>query len=339
MNRHGTVVVSDIRREARVASPFDNALLVFAVLGTGVTAASLFGRAGWLLELMTHFRFQMAAAALLLFALALVRRRIAAAALAALAAGMNGVPLAPYLLVADTVAEAASPGLRVMAANVSYRNFDYAALLDQIRETDPDVVGLVEVDQEWLDGLSALETEFAWRLAYPLEGPRGLALFSKLPFEELPHSPYMEDGVQASLAVELEAGQTPVTLVLAHVSAPVTPAEARLRNRQLTQIAGFLDAGGRGHRILLGDLNITPWSPFYADLAAATSLTNAARGFGYHPTWPAGFNVLKIPIDHCLVSDGLQVVSFRTGSDFGSDHLPIVVELAMRADADHAGDP
>jgi endonuclease/exonuclease/phosphatase (EEP) superfamily protein YafD len=64
-------------------------------------------------------------------------------------------------------------------------------------------------------------------------------------------------------------------------------------------------------------------------LEAEAGLKNAARARGYWPTWPTGFNVVKIPIDHCLVSDGLRVQLFRTGSDIGSDHLPIIVDVSI----------
>ena len=38
---------------------------------------------------------------------------------------------------------------------------------------------------------------------------------------------------------------------------------------------------------------------------------------------------LGIPIDQCLVSRGIQVANVRTGNDVGSDHLPLIVDLAI----------
>jgi endonuclease/exonuclease/phosphatase (EEP) superfamily protein YafD len=40
--------------------------------------------------------------------------------------------------------------------------------------------------------------------------------------------------------------------------------------------------------------------------------------------------VLRIPIDHCLVSSELVVLEHTVGPDIGSDHYPLLVTLAVR---------
>jgi len=42
------------------------------------------------------------------------------------------------------------------------------------------------------------------------------------------------------------------------------------------------------------------------------------------------FSLLMIPIDHCMVSSDIRVVSAQTGERIGSDHLPLIVELEMK---------
>jgi endonuclease/exonuclease/phosphatase (EEP) superfamily protein YafD len=84
-------------------------------------------------------------------------------------------------------------------------------------------------------------------------------------------------------------------------------------------------------KILVGDLNTSLWSPYYAHLIRQTGLDNARRGFGLLPTWPAymPWPFLMIPIDHCLVSPDIGVIKMRTGRNIGSDHLPIVVDMVV----------
>lgn len=335
MNRYGTALVSTGRRVAsgsRTANPSLDLALNGAVLGALLlTAASFLARASWILELLTHFRYQLALGSMVLLLWALARRRLVTAALAGMAAAANAVPLMPYVLAGTPEANAAAPYLRVMAANVHYRNEDYAALLGEVQRRDPHVLGVMEVDQAWLDALSSLESKYRFAVLLPEEGAYGLALYSKLPLTRL--AEYSEAGLQTAVTVEVDVAGSPVTLVLAHVRAPMGPARANLRNVQFDGLADMLRADGNSAKILLGDLNTTPWSPYYRELVSTTGMHNAALGQGYQPTWPAGFSLLKIPIDHCLVSDALRVEDFATGSDFGSDHLPIIVDLAVAGDA------
>ncbi len=315
---------------------FDRVLDIAALAACLATAASFLARSSWLLELFTHFRFQLALGSMVLLLCALVRRRLLTAALVALAAAANAAPLLPYIFPAPSAAQAAGHSFRLMSANVHYRNTDYPALLEEVRRQDPDVLGLMEVDRAWLDGLSALGSQYRYKVLRPEEGAYGLALYSKLPIRRLPTSPYIEGGFQTAVLVELTTGAGPVTLALAHVRAPTGPAKARLRNAQFGKIAEMLRLDGGEAKILVGDLNTTPWSPYYRQLAETTGMQNAALGYGYEPSWPSGFSLLKIPIDHCLVSEGLRVANFRIGADFGSDHLPIVIDVTM---ADDAADP
>ena len=58
-------------------------------------------------------------------------------------------------------------------------------------------------------------------------------------------------------------------------------------------------------------------------------LRNARSGFGILPTWPTFMPVLYIPIDHCLVTKEIDIIKLRTGRNVGSDHLPLIADLAI----------
>ena len=75
----------------------------------------------------------------------------------------------------------------------------------------------------------------------------------------------------------------------------------------------------------------TLWSPYYTRFEQETGMVNARKGFGLFPTWPTWMqmSLLMIPIDHCLVSSDLRVTNFRTGRNVGSDHLPVIVDIAF----------
>jgi endonuclease/exonuclease/phosphatase (EEP) superfamily protein YafD len=101
-----------------------------------------------------------------------------------------------------------------------------------------------------------------------------------------------------------------------------------LRNVQLRGLAS-LAGQSKGMMILIGDLNVTPWSPDYARLIRDSGLRDARRGHGILPTWPTFFPLMMIPLDHCLISPTLAVSDIRLGPNIGSDHLPLIVDLLL----------
>lgn len=300
---------------------------------TAVTLASLFGQFSWIAELFTHFRLQMAAGTLLVAGLAALVRMHSQAVLLAVLAVTNAAFLADYVLPGTGKAQPQTASLRLLSLNVSRRNVDFSALHTLIDEMRPDVVGLMEVNNAWLESLRYLEPAYPYRILRPQDGYFGLAILSRLPLRELDWSPLAFEEVQTAIVAELTIGEQPVTLVLSHVQAPLTPTQARSRNRQLESLAEIFRENPHGEGILLGDLNITPWSPYFATLETETELLNAARGEGYRGTWPVQPFIFRIPIDHCLLSAGFQVRRIRTGPDIGSDHLPLVVDVVAVDDA------
>lgn len=115
-------------------------------------------------------------------------------------------------------------------------------------------------------------------------------------------------------------------LAAAHTSPPTGAANSEARNRQLQGIADEL--AGRPRTILCGDLNITPFSPWFASLLTRSGLTDPSRGSGFSPTWMRVLPPIAVPIDHILLSPDLTLVSRTVGPSLGSDHSPVIVELA-----------
>lgn len=307
----------------------DAAVQIATIVALIVTVTSFFGTAWWFLELFSHFRLQMACGSLALLILAVWLRRGATAFTVALIAIANAGPLMPYFLPVAHQRHAVAGQFSVMVANVGLHNGDYTALIETIEHENPDIVGLLEVDARWVEHLAALHSDYSFSVLRPEDGAYGIALYSKLPVHETVSSPYAANGIQTAVSVNLDLQGEPATLLLAHLMAPVTASRARLRNEQINQIARTVKENGNDRAMLLGDLNLTPWSPYFAVLERDSGLASAARGRGYLGTWPTRPSLFRIPIDHCLVSDGLQVQEIRTGPDIGSDHLPLLVDIAV----------
>lgn len=87
------------------------------------------------------------------------------------------------------------------------------------------------------------------------------------------------------------------------------------------------------HAIVGGDFNATPWSWVIRRFDAVPGFERWTRAL---PTWPAPAAakegipslVAFLPIDHIFSTDDWQLIRVRRGPDLGSDHYPIIVELA-----------
>ncbi|HLH73047.1 MAG TPA: endonuclease/exonuclease/phosphatase family protein, partial [Chloroflexota bacterium] len=87
--------------------------------------------------------------------------------------------------------------------------------------------------------------------------------------------------------------------------------------------------------LLLGDFNMLDWHAYHARLVAAgfvDSFREAGQGAGF--TYPRRYGRLPLVpvlrIDYVWHSPHLRAVSARVGADAGSDHLPVIVDLAWQ---------
>lgn len=224
---------------------------------------------------------------------------------------------------------APSGRLRVMSYNVLVHNRQQAAVLTEIRRHDPDVLVIIEYTPFWKQALQELKQDYPHALEEPRGHGFGIALFSKRPLGQ----PQSVRGMPAAgempaLQATVDFGGRPLEIVGVHLINPLGNDQLALRDRQFEVLAGEL-AAAPVERVVAGDFNCTTWSPDMREFLARTGLRDSRQGFGLRPSWhPAGMPFLEIPIDHALVSRGLSVLDRRVGNQAGSDHRPVIVDLA-----------
>ena len=290
--------------------------------------AALLARVSWVAELFTHFRLQYAVLGTgTLLALIWRRSWLAALALAPLLAAVTW-PLLAYFSPPAAVRAATGAELTIMSANLSAGNRRTTALLALVRAEMPDVIVLTELTHRWVAALEPLLEAYPHQLLEPRRrGGEGIGVLSRLPVSAARIVP-LESMPAAALTLEV-AGRD-VQLLGIHLRSPPVPRAMAERNRQLVALAERVRESD-GPRIVTGDFNSTPFSPWLADWIDATGLDDAARGRGYLYTWPTFLPILGIPIDHCFVSEDFHVLELRRLPAFGSDHYPILARLALRA--------
>jgi endonuclease/exonuclease/phosphatase (EEP) superfamily protein YafD len=293
-----------------------------AIVGA-LTLLGFFDRFTPYLELATFLRLQYA---LLLgaAALAAILLRLFPVALTALVlAGLNVLVIAPGGT-GPGLAEPDAPRLRLLVLNVEHGSNEYRSVARLIAETDPDVVGLTELTPAWATGLETALERFPSRRLEPDGGAYGIGLYSKLPFAAAGLERFPADG-PPSVVATLALGGEPVDVVLTHVH---TPFAGSLHARHLRALAEVRDRLGDSVAVC-GDFNAVPWSQPLRRLTSATGLRSIHDSYGLGGTWPTAMPFLRVPIDNCLVSEGLIVLDRHLGPDVGSDHFPLIVDLAL----------
>jgi len=238
-----------------------------------------------------------------------------------------------------------SYNLTVMTYNVAHSFVAPNDLVAVLRSSEADIIALQEVTGE-----QAAAVERDLRDLYPYQvlygyGVPGKGLLSRYPILEeelfylqaqrLPH-------LRATLAVD---GAGPalqtvsITVIIAH---PPPPGLSRgvycihpYAAAEIASLAQMTTASGPG--ILMGDFNLTDQNDNYALLSEA-GLTDAFRaaGWGFGTTWSArrpGPLRLLVRLDYVWYSVHFRAIRSWVGPDAGSDHLPVLAQLAWQSEA------
>lgn len=277
-------------------------------------------------EVATFFRVQYAVVLLAAAAAALPLRLLRLAAAALLLAGLNLAVVAPTWTSPPDRPSAGSSELTLLLLNLQAENEEHAQAARLIGESDPDVVGLLELTPTWRRELQPALSGFVNRRLEPEEGAYGIGLYSKTPLLGATVERFPADGPR-SIVARFRIGGEPVTLVLTHVR---TPLAGEIHRRQFEALADARDRLGE-RLAICGDLNAVPWSSSFRYLASDGDLTDSHKGHWLDSSWPSWLVLLRVPIDNCLVSDGLTVLEREHGPDVGSDHFPLIVRFGISA--------
>jgi endonuclease/exonuclease/phosphatase family metal-dependent hydrolase len=173
--------------------------------------------------------------------------------------------------------------------------------------------------------LAPLSSRYPHRFTLARHDAFGIALLSRYPLEAA-HDVAL--GATAVIDARVVAPGGAVRFIGVHLRPPMSAQYAHERDTELEALAEHV-ANIAEPRVVLGDFNMTPYSPYFAGFLEVTGLRDPRAEFGLGFTWPTFFPLLGIPIDHCLVSADLGVAQYRRLADFGSDHYPVLARLVQ----------
>lgn len=223
--------------------------------------------------------------------------------------------------------------VRIYHANVLIDRSEYKTTVASLRRERPDLYVLQEMTPASIRLVTGqLRTEF----------PHWFACWSKKTCWTLVGSrtPVRTDRALAKarqiIAVTTQVRGRTMSLITVHPRVPLLPSWFRQRNAQLAEVTRRTRYNPLP-TVLIGDFNISVFSPIYTDLfrpplnkvsTGRSGLLESGRRRLTQPTWPDFLPAfLMIPIDHAFVNNGFSFDQFRPFSQSGSDHRAVVADL------------
>jgi endonuclease/exonuclease/phosphatase (EEP) superfamily protein YafD len=319
-------------------------LLVAALAAIALGSA----RSGWtaLLRELSHLLFA-PVPALLVLAL-IVRARVALLGLAVALLAFAACTI-PQVMSNNEPADRPGPAFRVLTFNLGASRWlgQPEDTLRTIAGADPDVICLVEAPGNTLATVGA-----NLHAAYPYQaGSTDAFVLSRFPLTEV-RTAILSKGAKGSLQASLELDHRLITLTVVQLQRVDSYRGLRSGPRQLAstmrsfttderdaavaELMGLIRAEVGTH-LLVGDLNLTPTSQAYHVLRSHFQDAFAEAGWGLGHTYPTVLrpfgSTLFLPlvrIDYVLHSSDLVARRAWVGPNGGSDHLPLIADLAFR---------
>ncbi len=241
-------------------------------------------------------------------------------------------PYTPFASVQTLDAGVVAEGrtLRLLISNVLMENREGERWLGTVREADPDVVVAVETDQWWADTAGALKDTHPHAIEIPQDDTYGMCVYSRLPFQRTEVRHLVEQEVPSLfLTAELPSGEA-VKLVFLHPRPPRPDIQqdSTLRDAELVLAARDIATFERPV-IVAGDLNDVAWSYTTTLFQKLADLLDPRIGRGLFATFHADHWWLRYPLDHVFHSDDLTLIGLQRLGNVGSDHFPMLIELAV----------
>ena len=312
------------------------AIVVILSVPATLSLFAFAARSWWPFELLTHLRAHYLWALVFGGAILAALKHLKLAAVFGAFAVINLCFVLP-LYWPESRNRAEGRPIRLMNVNGYHYNPTRQKLIALIRDTQPDVVLVLEVDDAWVHDLELLAALYPHRHYEPRKHDLGIALLSRLPVNDLDVH-YFGPADVPSFTARLEDHRgNSFHLIGTHPLPPLSATGAVVRNEQLTNINAFIQTLA-GPVVLAGDLNSTSWSPNFRDFVRRAGLRDTRNGFGNLPTWPGKLAPIGITIDHVLVTPDISVRARSVGPYIGSDHRPLLVDLVIPGSANRPSD-
>lgn len=312
----------------------------FLIALTFCVAISQFGRLIFLTDLVTHFRLQYVLGSIIIGAVFIYFKHWKKTALCVVLLGVSvaNIALSPLpIAIEQKLADA--PQFKITQYNKLKSNDRYDEIEAALRHNAPDLIVLQEATPPAEALSTALKDIFPHQIIATENHAFGMIIMSKYPLNN--QKRHLIRGIKLNNII-LEASIRPdgfaedITVYALHALPPMTQEYWLQRNLELAEAANLIFKENRPNTVLIGDWNISPYSPFFADLLKKTNLSYTSNHLLPQPTWPAvldfSYGLFQIPIDHILFGNGLTPYAIDIAPALGSDHRMVSMVLGETAE-------
>jgi endonuclease/exonuclease/phosphatase (EEP) superfamily protein YafD len=284
----------------------------------------------WVFDLFSHFRIQYVLSGFLLLPALLWLKKYWVAVIATFAILFHSISLWPYLQGSRVMASLDEPPhLTVLFANIYYEEIQLNKVSQLLTQEKPDVIVFAEVDKSNYTVLKdMLKSEYAYTNFVEGEGAYDISYFSKTKPAAVTMPQFSEHNPSVHLQYDWE--DKTVNIVGIHPHSPMASEATESRDKHLSAALEYA-AQQAGPTLVIGDFNITQFSPKFPRLLKEYNFIDTQLEFGLQPSWHASRPpILRIPIDQAVVNDQIDVYDRYIGASTGSDHLPVIVKFGVK---------
>jgi len=293
------------------------------------SALSLYSASLWLGEAFVSMTMQLAIASLALASWALYKAQWVRGMICAALLFWHGGQV-PWFKTHSMQAGEGITQVHVMQHNILRYYDNNQLIIDSYKQdSSHDVLFLQEVEHELDAMLPQLKETFPHQVRADFTNGFDNALLSKLSIirhdiVKYPYSSYVR------AVVEKEGKE--VVIYGVHAASPGVPERLKWRNEQLLRLADDIAADKAPYKIMVGDINVTPYSHWFKLFLERSATLNSMDGKGIMLTFPSFLvtGALQVSIDHLTHSPDMIVTQKKVLPALMSDHYAVSTSLGLK---------
>lgn len=288
----------------------------------------------WWVRAMGFPRLQILFAGMIIMIIALFLKRPARWIIPLAMIGVcayQGWRIYPYTPLADPemmLAEPAPNAIKVLTANVQMGNTHHQAVIDMVDRFDPDMLLLLETDDDWLAALHPLLSRYSTVVRQPQDNYYGLVFATRLQADEARVVQLTESRTPSLFARLRSPDGKPFHFLGLHPRPPVPGEDTGDRDRQIYAAAKFA-ATDNMPVVVMGDFNDVAWSNTSQTFKRVGRYLDPRIGRGFYASFDVNSPILRFPLDQLYATPSVAVVSIERLGDVGSDHFPMAATFRV----------